>query len=165
MHVAEVVIVPRGLSRSQAAAYVGIGTTLFDRLVTAGKMPHPREIGGRRIWDRHEVDMAFDDLPRLGEAEDASNPWDTRLGTSSRAEDAQAGTTTSPPHIPNAYSPASLAKRWACSERLVRNLVQKGELAPMLLGGKLLRITRDVVEAYEMKNHGAKPRHPRKGGD
>ncbi|MBB4001626.1 helix-turn-helix transcriptional regulator [Aurantimonas endophytica] len=87
MKVADVVIVPRGLSRSQAAAYVGIGTTLFDRLVTAGKMPHPREIGGRRIWDRHEVDMAFDDLPRLGEAEPAQNPWDVAFGFVSPAGD------------------------------------------------------------------------------
>lgn len=61
-------IVPRGLSRSQAAAYMGIGVTLFDRLVVAGTMPQPQEIGSRRVWDRQEVDRAFEELLHVGDA-------------------------------------------------------------------------------------------------
>ena len=54
----------RGLSRDEAAMYFGISATLFDRLVTDGRMPGPRRIEGRKVWDIRELDMAFDDLPR-----------------------------------------------------------------------------------------------------
>lgn len=55
---------PRGLSRVQAAAYIGISTTKFDEIVNDGRMPKPRRIDGRKIWDRYELDLAFDVLPR-----------------------------------------------------------------------------------------------------
>lgn len=54
---------PRGLNREQAAAYIGIGASLFDTLVDEGLMPPPKVMGGRRVWDIHEVDQAFDQLP------------------------------------------------------------------------------------------------------
>ena len=54
---------PRGLSRIQAAYYVGVSTSLFDQMVVDGRMPKPREINRRRVWDRHQVDTAFDMLP------------------------------------------------------------------------------------------------------
>lgn len=53
---------PRGLSRDEAARYVGIGPTLFDELVQTGKMPRPVRIGRRTIWDRFKLDAAFADL-------------------------------------------------------------------------------------------------------
>jgi predicted DNA-binding transcriptional regulator AlpA len=56
-------LTPRGLDRDQAAAYLGISPTLFDKLVARGHMPRPRQIGGRRVWDRHELDSAFSALP------------------------------------------------------------------------------------------------------
>ena len=34
-------------------------------------------------------------------------------------------------------------------------MIKSGDLEGMALGGKLLRITRDVVEAYEARNDGA----------
>jgi predicted DNA-binding transcriptional regulator AlpA len=37
---------PRGLSREQAAAYVGISPSLFDALVKDGRMPAPKRIMG-----------------------------------------------------------------------------------------------------------------------
>ena len=61
---------PRGLNRSQAAAYVGISPTQFDKMVIAGDMPGPRKIGKRRVWDRIELDQAFEDLPRAGANDD-----------------------------------------------------------------------------------------------
>lgn len=65
---------PRGLSRSAAAAYVGVGTTLFDEMVRDGRMPSPKRINGRRVWDRVLLDKAFDALPdEGGHAEDV---WD-----------------------------------------------------------------------------------------
>src|SRR5581483_2672696 len=50
---------PRGLSREQAAAYVGVGTSLFDEMVRDGRMPAPKEINSRRVWDRLQLDAAF----------------------------------------------------------------------------------------------------------
>jgi excisionase family DNA binding protein len=146
---------PRGLSRSQAAAYVGIGTILFDRLVAAGTMPQPREIGGRRVWDRQEVDRAFEELPHVGDAASARDPWDVILGEAPPPKDTMTYTGDDGGHLPNAYTPASLAKRWKCSPRHIRNMVKRGELEAIALGGKLLRITRDVVEAYEDRRDGA----------
>jgi len=54
---------PRGLSRDDAARYVGVSSTKFDDLVTRGAMPRPKRVDGRVIWDRFALDMAFNDLP------------------------------------------------------------------------------------------------------
>lgn len=67
-------ITPRGLQREVAARYVGISATKFDELVNEGRMPQPRRIDGRKVWDRLELDDAFDALPH--EAEE--NPWNAR---------------------------------------------------------------------------------------
>lgn len=56
-------LAPRGLDRVAAAKYIGVGLTMFLELVEAGSMPPPRRIGARTIWDRHELDSAFDELP------------------------------------------------------------------------------------------------------
>ena len=64
----------RGLSRAEAAEYVGVGRTKFDALVSDGRMPLPKRIDGRRVWDRHQVDRAFDLLDGASTTED--NPWD-----------------------------------------------------------------------------------------
>jgi predicted DNA-binding transcriptional regulator AlpA len=53
---------PRGLCREDAARYVGIGVSLFDRLVDEGRMPKPKHIGKRVVWDRLKLDAAFADL-------------------------------------------------------------------------------------------------------
>jgi hypothetical protein len=52
----------RGLSRDEAAMYVGIGTTKFDEMVADGRMPPPGSIDGRKIWDLRKLDVAFDSL-------------------------------------------------------------------------------------------------------
>jgi len=57
---------PRGLSRDEAARYVGVGTTKFDELVSARRMPKPKRIDGRTVWDRIALDAAFTDLPEDG---------------------------------------------------------------------------------------------------
>ena len=68
-------LAPRGLSRAEAAAYVGVGTTLFDALVRDGKMPTPKRIYARVVWDRHGVDKAFAALPDEDEPRDDPDPW------------------------------------------------------------------------------------------
>lgn len=54
---------PRGLSREQAAEYVGIGVTKFDEMIKDGRMPKPRRIDNRTVWDRIALDAAFSELP------------------------------------------------------------------------------------------------------
>lgn len=53
----------RGLSRDEAAMYVGVSTGTFDKMVSDGRMPAPRRIGERKVWDIRSLDVAFDDLP------------------------------------------------------------------------------------------------------
>lgn len=53
---------PRGLCREDAALYIGVGTTTFDKLVDEGRMPKPIRIGKRVVWDRLKIEAAFADL-------------------------------------------------------------------------------------------------------
>lgn len=53
---------PRGMSREVAARWVGVGTTKFDEMVADGRMPKPKRIDGRTVWDRYALDAAFTDL-------------------------------------------------------------------------------------------------------
>lgn len=54
---------PRGLSREEAARYVGVGSTKFDEMIKDGRMPKPKRVDGRTVWDRVALDIAFSDLP------------------------------------------------------------------------------------------------------
>jgi predicted DNA-binding transcriptional regulator AlpA len=65
---------PRGLSRVEAAFYVGVSPNTFDKLVAEGHMPKPKHLFGRRVWDRLQLDYAFDALGIPGERE--QNDWD-----------------------------------------------------------------------------------------
>lgn len=66
---------PRGLSREEAARYVGVGVTKFDEMVADGRMPRPKRIDGRVVWDRLKIEAAFTDLPE----ERVLNPLDRIL--------------------------------------------------------------------------------------
>jgi predicted DNA-binding transcriptional regulator AlpA len=65
-------LAPRGLSRAEAAAYVGVSTSLFDQMVRDDRMPGPKNINSRIVWDRIRLDQFFEALPDR----DAANPWD-----------------------------------------------------------------------------------------
>jgi excisionase family DNA binding protein len=54
--------------------------------------------------------------------------------------------------IATAYTPRTLADRWNCSERHVRNMIADGELPAFRLGGKLLRIRSEDVEKIECQS-------------
>lgn len=54
---------PRGMSRDEAARWIGVGATKFDEMVADGRMPRPKRVDGRVVWDRLKLDMAFSDLP------------------------------------------------------------------------------------------------------
>lgn len=70
-------LAPRGLSRDESAAYVGIGVTKFDQLVADGRMPKPKMIDGRRVWDRLRLDSCFAALPDVdgGDQSDENDVW------------------------------------------------------------------------------------------
>jgi hypothetical protein len=58
----------RGLRREDAAAWVGFKPSTFDKLVAEGLMPRGKLVHGCRIWDRYELDRAFENLPDEDEA-------------------------------------------------------------------------------------------------
>jgi predicted DNA-binding transcriptional regulator AlpA len=59
---------PRGLSRLQAAEYIGVSPSHFDKLIRDHVMPPPKRLGGRVVWDRKQLDEALDAL-------DAESAW------------------------------------------------------------------------------------------
>ena len=68
-------VIPRGLSRAQAAEYIGVSSTLFDAMVRDRRMPLPRRINARSVWDVRQVDEAFAALP--GDVgNEPTNEWD-----------------------------------------------------------------------------------------
>ena len=66
-------LAPRGLSRVQAAEYIGIGMTKFDEMVADGRMPRPKRIDSRKVWDRIKLDEAF---AALDDEAGPKNEWD-----------------------------------------------------------------------------------------
>jgi predicted DNA-binding transcriptional regulator AlpA len=70
---------PRGLSRIEAATYIGVSASLFDQMVKDGRMPGPKIINSRTVWDRHQLDLHFQNLPEKNEATlilNKSSEWD-----------------------------------------------------------------------------------------
>ncbi|MFG1256345.1 hypothetical protein V5F79_03405 [Xanthobacter flavus] len=66
---------PRGLSRAEAAAYIGVSAGTFDQLVKDGRMPPAKRINSRTVWDRRKLDAAFDALPDGAQEENRDDPW------------------------------------------------------------------------------------------
>jgi predicted DNA-binding transcriptional regulator AlpA len=64
----------RGLNREEAAAFIGVGPSKFDTLVSDNRMPKPKKIDGRRVWDVRALDQYFDLLP--GSDDSDHNVWD-----------------------------------------------------------------------------------------
>lgn len=60
-------LAPRGLSREEAAAYIGVSAGHFDRLVSDRVMPPAKVLGSRRVWDREMLDRAFAAIPISGD--------------------------------------------------------------------------------------------------
>ena len=69
----------RGLSRDETAMYIGISASKFDELVRDVRMPGPKRIDGRKLWDVHALDLAFDWLPNdndQGQRNSFDDAWD-----------------------------------------------------------------------------------------
>jgi|KBSSwiStaDraftv2_1062776.scaffolds.fasta_scaffold7182140_1 hypothetical protein len=74
---------PRGLSRDQSAAYVGVGVTKFNEMVEDGRMPPPKHVDGRVIWDRYLLDQSFEQL----DTDDTDDTTKARLAWEDRLKD------------------------------------------------------------------------------
>jgi hypothetical protein len=62
-----------GLPEPEAAASVGLSPSKFRELVADGRMPKPRRIDGRIVFDVDELRAAFKALPH--EAGAQSDTW------------------------------------------------------------------------------------------
>lgn len=172
-------VVPRrGLNRVEAARYVGVSTTTFDKLISEGKMPEPFRIGSRTIWDLRKLDAAFDVLsgPEEEDSFTGWEDWDRAQPEPPKGRQAvkqadhaahalviqarkDARRKTSFPRMSedypgyhNVYTPETLAEHWKCSANHIRNLIRRGKLNGHKYSDKLIRITAAVVVAYEKAN-------------
>jgi hypothetical protein len=66
-----------GMNRREAANYIGVSPSKFDEMVIDGRMPPPKRIDSRCVWDSRQLSSAFDKLP--GGADDDRNEWDEAL--------------------------------------------------------------------------------------
>jgi hypothetical protein len=63
----------RGLSRTEAAAYLGISPSKFDEMRKDGRIGPAKLIDGRKVFDVRMLDDAFDALP--DENQQANEDW------------------------------------------------------------------------------------------
>lgn len=71
---------PRGLRAARAAAYLGMSETSFLALVADGLLPKPKRVKGMAIWDRLELDAAFEALTQTDEPKRRRNTVNEALG-------------------------------------------------------------------------------------
>jgi predicted DNA-binding transcriptional regulator AlpA len=84
-------LTPRGLSRAQAAEYVGVSPNTFDQMVSEGTLPSAIDLPShrRKIWDKLALDAVLNRLGGYDAAEahhtptpftvDSPNEWDEVL--------------------------------------------------------------------------------------
>lgn len=59
--------------------------------------------------------------------------------------------------VSSVMTPKMVADRWMCSEQQVRKLIASGQLPHFKAGGKLIRLLKTEVEAYEWRTNGGSP--------
>ena len=67
----------RGLSRTEAAIYLGISPSKFDRLRKNGRIGPAKVLDGRKLFAIEMLDEFFDALP--DETHDAAEDWTVRV--------------------------------------------------------------------------------------
>lgn len=73
---------PAGISRLEAAAYIGVSGSLFDEMVADGRMPKPKKINGRVVWSVRALTLAFEALPDGSQG----NSWEAICSSDSKTE-------------------------------------------------------------------------------
>jgi predicted DNA-binding transcriptional regulator AlpA len=66
---------PIGLCREVAAAYIDVSPTKFDQMVADGRMPKPKRVDGRRIWDRIKIERYFAAIPGDEDGTEGNDKW------------------------------------------------------------------------------------------
>jgi hypothetical protein len=70
----------RGLSREEAAAYIGISPSKFDEMRKDGRIGPAKLIDARKVWDIHQLDEVFEALPSEGPPPDQqTDEWNPQL--------------------------------------------------------------------------------------
>lgn len=72
---------PRGLRRNDAAAYLGISPSHFDKQRAAGAIPAPKSILGVVLYDRYDLDSLFDGKAMVAANDNVSDYWDRACGS------------------------------------------------------------------------------------
>jgi hypothetical protein len=67
----------RGLSRKEAADYIGISPSKFDELRKANRIPPPKVLDGRLIFTVERLDEFLDALPDENQTD--SDDWTVSL--------------------------------------------------------------------------------------
>ena len=67
----------RGLSRVEAAIYLGISPSKFDELRKSGRIGPAKILDSRKLYAIEMLDEFFDALP--AEGDDATEDWTVRL--------------------------------------------------------------------------------------
>ena len=67
----------RGLSRVEAAMYLGISASKFDELRKSGRIGPAKILDGRKLYAIETLDEFFDALP--DETRDADEDWTVRV--------------------------------------------------------------------------------------
>jgi hypothetical protein len=70
-------MVRRGLSRLEAATYIGISPSKFDQLRKANRIPPPKVLDGRLIFTTERLDEFLDALPDEGQPD--NDDWTASL--------------------------------------------------------------------------------------
>lgn len=65
-------LAPLGVGREVASQFIGISAVKFDEMVRDGRMPQPKRIDGRKVWDRRDLEAHFAALPE----DRGPNEWD-----------------------------------------------------------------------------------------
>ncbi len=61
---------PRLITKTAAAEYMGMGTSLFTKLVSQNRLPQPIRISERRIvWDINDLDSHIEIMKAESQAE------------------------------------------------------------------------------------------------
>jgi excisionase family DNA binding protein len=115
----------------------------FLREVRAGQIPLPLLGVGGDAEVPHGVHVT--DLAAYIDAERAAAEAQLNGGQTVPPVHDRRAARSNPP-----YTPDSLAKEWGVSANHVRNLIKSGELGHFKLG-RLLRISRSAVDAYELR--------------
>jgi predicted DNA-binding transcriptional regulator AlpA len=69
---------PRAFRADRAAAYLGMSTSKFHVLVEQGRLPKPVRIDGMALWDRLELEAAFEDMKNQDDRR--ANPIEAHYG-------------------------------------------------------------------------------------